>query len=306
MIFFDAYLYNTGRSFHGVFKKNEPMGHHSYYRIGGVAQQLIFPKNKIDCDVIADYLQEVKLPFVILGQASNVLISDAGYQGVVIKLNHYERQCAYTDGLLTCSASLSIPALLARACKEGYCNVDCLTGIPGSLGGAVFMNAGTTFGAIKDNIHSVTVFDIKSKQMYTYQASEMQFSYRKNHFLLPSAVILEVVLKTDRIDPKTVATTVQERYNQRKKTQPVQYPSCGSVFKNPSGMKAWQLIDQVGLRGYQLCDAQFSPMHPNFIINLGKARSQDVRTLIQLAQAKVHDVFKVKLEEEVIYIGDFV
>jgi len=202
---------------------------------------------------------------------------------------------------------VAVSSLLRRAAQEGWSGFECLAGVPGSMGGVVVMNAGTHLGEARDRILSVESFDLESLTTRTWSREEMSFEYRKNLFLPPHHIVLNVTWKVELADPATVKKTIDGTLERRKSTQPVDYPSCGSVFKNPyaSGMRAWEVMDRLGLRGHQIGKAQFAEKHSNFIINLGNARAEDVRALIELAKRRAREELGVTLEEEVKFLGTF-
>jgi UDP-N-acetylmuramate dehydrogenase len=297
--------------FAGEFRELEPLAKHTYYRIGGPARALFLPKTTEDLIFLARWIQEKAVPFQILGLGSNYLVSDQGYEGVVIKLTRINLgiESQSTNGLTT-GASVAVSTLLRKAALEGWGGLEFLAGIPGSIGGVIAMNAGTHLGEAKDRVKSVSavqIFGEKAGELIEYTGTALQFEYRKNLFLPQGAVVTHCVWNIEPTAPSSVKQSIDETLARRKASQPVDFPSCGSVFKNPRAFQkhAWQVIDQVGLRGHRIGDAQISEKHSNFIVNLGAASAQDVRALIDLAKRKVLDELGIPLEEEVKFLGQF-
>jgi UDP-N-acetylmuramate dehydrogenase len=185
-----------------------------------------------------------------------------------------------------------------------------MTGIPGSIGGAIKMNAGTHLGETQNRLVRVEVFPLLAEHQASsgtqvFEKDQFQFQYRKNLFLPPGSLIWSAEWSIDLKEPSQVKAVIDETLQRRKATQPIDYPSCGSVFKNPkaSGISAWQVIDRLGLRGHRIGNAQFAEKHSNFIINLGGARAADVKALIELAKSRAQSELGISLEEEVIYLS---
>jgi UDP-N-acetylmuramate dehydrogenase len=288
----------------------------SYYQIGGPATVLATPRSWEDLEFLHRHLIQHPVPFFILGWGSNVLFSDLGFSGLVIRMKHLFTNAEVLTGLeaelhnqqsvLKLGASLGGPVLLRQAAKLGWGKLSALTGIPGSVGGMIAMNAGTHIGEVKDLCVKVEYVKLGQSadanlKIHTHTVNESSFSYRRNHFLEEGDLVTGALFKHVPEDPEIIATEIDELYRRRKATQPVDLPSCGSVFKNPKsiGLHAWQVIEKLGLRGYQIGQAQFSPKHGNFIVNLGGARSTDVKALIELAKSRAASELGIQLELEV-------
>ncbi len=286
--------------------KNEPLSKHTYYRIGGPADQLEIPTSIQDLKSIAEEIQKTKSPFFILGLGSNILASDVGFRGTIIKSTRIDLGIELINPQhIRVGASVANSTLLRKAAQEGWAGLEFLTGIPGSIGGAVAMNAGTHLGEVKDRIVQVDYFSLSQGKVISTAGNDLKFEYRKNLFLPSDAIVTSTLWRITPDNPADVKARIDELLQRRKQTQPIDYPSCGSVFKNPKahGMHAWQVIDKLGLRGHQIGKAQFSEKHPNFIINLGEAKAADVYGLIQLAKQRAQQELNVPLEEEVKYLG---
>jgi UDP-N-acetylmuramate dehydrogenase len=301
--------------FTGPLLFNEPLSKHTYYRIGGPAQVFAAPRTVDDIQWLAQAIHETSIPVFILGLGSNILVGDGGFEGLVIRATRMNLEIqalgtAERGGLLRLrtGASVAVSTLLRRAATEGWAGLELLTGIPGSVGGVVTMNAGTHLGEAKDRlkrVEAIPLYGTPTTQAVVYEPESFKFEYRHNLFIPRDSVIWAAEWEVWLEDPAKVKAAIDETLARRKATQPVDYPSCGSVFKNPRvhGMNAWQVIDKLGLRGHQIGGAQFAEKHSNFIINLGGAKAADVRALIALAKARAQAELGIGLEEEVMYLG---
>jgi UDP-N-acetylmuramate dehydrogenase len=296
-------------SFRGELRWDESLARHTYYRIGGPAPLLAIPKGEDDLRWLRTGLDRSGCNWVVLGLGSNLLVSDSGFPGLVIKTSRLDQEIEghQSQGWVRTGCSVAVSSLLRRAGAEGWSGFECLAGVPGSVGGVVVMNAGTHLGEAKDRIQKVRTFDLNSLTSREWSPEEMSFEYRRNLFLPAGSLVTSVDWRISWEDPSMVTQRIDETLERRKATQPVDYPSCGSVFKNPesSGLRAWQVVDKLGLRGHRIGNAQFAEKHSNFIINLGGARAIDVRSLIDLAKARAMAELKIELEEEVKFLGSF-
>jgi UDP-N-acetylmuramate dehydrogenase len=303
----------SGEGFQGSLHWNEPLSRHTYYRIGGPAFLVAQPKAVSDLHWLASLIKSEAKPYFILGLGSNVLAADEGFSGIVIKPTKMDY--SISDGmdsevkgrlggevLIKAGAGASISTFLKKAASHGWVDFLLWAGIPGSVGGAVSMNAGTHLGETANLLESVSVFDLENGKEKTYSKEELKFAYRKNLFLAPSEVVTSAVFKSRVEDPASVARKIKEMLERRKASQPIEMPSCGSVFKNPDSMHAWQVIEKVGLRGHTIGAAQFSEKHCNFIVNRGGAKASEVRALIEKAKELALDKMGIELQEEVKYL----
>ncbi|MCM2324008.1 MAG: UDP-N-acetylmuramate dehydrogenase [Oligoflexia bacterium] len=299
--------------FSGALLFEEPLARHTYYRIGGPAAIMAAPRSVADLHWLAEGLARTAAPFFVLGAGSNVLASDAGFAGVVIRTArlNLEVEPKASSGILRVRTGGSVPisTLLRRAVQEGWGGIEFLTGIPGTVGGAVFMNAGTHLGEACERVRRVEAFSLRQPaELLTFESSSLQFEYRRNRFLPPEAVVYAAEWEVRQEEPARVKSLIDETLARRKATQPIDLPSCGSVFRNPRSAagvatSAWQVVDQLGLRGHRIGNARFSEKHSNFIVNLGGARAEDVRALIELAKTRASAELALRLEEEVVYLG---
>ncbi len=289
----------------GSLEFNVNLSRYSYYQIGGPAAVLATPKSFQDLELLNAVLVDTGAPFFILGWGSNLLFRDEGFAGVIIRMKQLFTECEEREaGLIHVGASLGCSTLLRKAQEKGWGGLAHLTGIPGSVGGMVVMNAGTHLGEMKDacvSVERVRLGKLKLLERETLTVQPGDFSYRHNHFLNAHDLVLSACLKITPTDPSQVKSQIDDLYQRRKQTQPVEFPSCGSVFMNPQGtpLKAWQVIDQLGLRGTVAGGAQISEKHSNFIINRGSAKAADVRKLIELVKQKAQTELGILMKEEV-------
>jgi UDP-N-acetylmuramate dehydrogenase len=298
------------REFSGQLLWDEPLQKHTYYRIGGPAGCVASPKAREDILWLARGIAKSGVRVFVLGLGSNLLVSDSGFDGLVVKCGRINLDITpLSPTSLRTGGSVAVSTLLRRAALEGWGGLEFLTGVPGSIGGVVFMNGGTHLGEAKDCLLRVEVLPLLGggEGPLEFKADGLKYEYRKNSYLPEGAIVWSADWRIEARDPAVVKSAIDELLLRRKSTQPVDLPSCGSVFKNPKkhGISAWQVIDKLGLRGHRIGGAQFSEKHSNFIVNTGGARATDVRGLIELAKARARSELSIELEEEVRYLGDF-
>lgn len=318
--------------FTGQLFFDEPLSKHTYYRIGGPASVLAMPRSVEDLNWLTEGIRATGVPVFILGSGSNLLVSDAGFEGLVIKTSRLNLEVTHLpNGKLRTGVSVAVSSLLRRASQEGWGGLHFLAGIPGSIGGVVFMNAGTHLGEAIEKLEAVEAYSLLDPELdemqgfhitsgagseripsvrarrIRYEKPELKAEYRKNLFVPAGALVYAAEWSVTPGDPAAVKAQIDEIHSRRKATQPIDFPSCGSVFKNPrdQGLHAWQVIDQLKLRGHRIGDAQFAEKHCNFIINLDRAKAADVKGLIDLAKSRAKAELGVTLEEEVKYLGNF-
>ena len=279
----------------------EPMKGHTTFRIGGPADIYIDPDFD-DITPIIDYLKKADIPFTVIGNGSNLLVSDAGVEGVVLALGKKAGKIEIADTKVVAQAGALLSTVANVAAEAGLTGLEFASGIPGTLGGAVYMNAGAYGGEIKDVIEAVTVYmpDFKKKIL---TADDLQLSYRHSLLMEEEGYVTEVVLRLQKGDKTEIKARIEEIKNQRVEKQPLNFPSAGSTFKRPTGYFAGKLIDDAGLRGYTVGDAQVSEKHCGFVINKGNATAHDVLQLMQDVDEKVYEKFGVHLTPEVRIIG---
>ena len=293
--------------FSGRIEFGAPLSKVAYYRIGGPARVLVEPRTLSDLEKVHQILRATHAPFFVLGWGSNLLFPDDEYPGVMIRMKHLNTGVEEVrPGILRVGASLGANSLLRVAGERGYGGLSRFTGIPGSIGGMITMNAGTHLGDMSEVLRRTEWVNLsEDSDRLTLRSRDHQspadFSYRRNHFLKEGDLILHAEIAYVPEDPAIVKAEIDTLYQRRKSTQPVEYSSCGSVFMNPldSGMRAWEVVDRLGFRGRRRGGAQVSEKHPNFIINVGGATAKDVRGLIEEIREAARATLGIELHEEV-------
>ncbi len=291
--------------FRGNIAFDVPLAPLTYYRIGGPAAVLIEPTTSDELLIASRLLKESRLEVFILGAGSNVLVSDDGFPGAVIRLaGDFEKLgSSEKDITIHAGASVSLVRVLKEAVKIGMKGAERLAGIPGWIGGAIFMNAGTHGEYIDGLLESVDMI-YESGEPQTIHPDNCGFAYRMSRFQKTGEIIRGCTLIGDRINPKTLEAEIDRRLERRRNTQPVDVPSCGCVFRNPEGDKsAGMLIEEAGLKGTRSGDAVISERHANFVVNEGNASARDVLSLMALAQRKIYESTGIKLLPEVRGVG---
>ncbi|WP_027089994.1 UDP-N-acetylmuramate dehydrogenase [Thomasclavelia saccharogumia] len=283
----------------GKIIEDEPLYKHTTYKVGGPARIYLAVKDIESLVKTIKYCRKHRIKYMIIGRGSNLLFSDKEYEGIIISLNENFNKVKINGSIIKAQAGVSMISLAYQAAKIGLSGFEFMGGIPGSIGGGIFMNAGAYKYDIASVVKSVTLLNEKS-EVVTYNKEQMKFSYRHsicqdNHKL----IILEAEFELTAKDPNEIKAVLDKRKERRMTTQPWNMPSAGSVFRNPENKAAWQYIDECGLRGYEIGGAQVSPKHSNFIVNNGYASAKDIYDLIMLVQQKVHEKFNVELKREV-------
>lgn len=243
-----------------------------------------------------------QIPYFLLGRGSNLLVSDQGFSGVVVHLGAGFGRIRVEENRFIVQAGASLSTIARRCQEEGLTGFEFAAGIPGSLGGAVVMNAGAYGGQMADVVRQVTALD-EEGQLITLPGGALEFGYRHSIFLRRRMVVLEVVLEFAAGNLEQIALTMQQLAARRREKQPLEYPSAGSTFKRPEGYFAGKLIMDAGLRGYRIGDAQISEKHCGFVVNTAQATASQVRELIAYVQSQVYKQFGVTLEPEVLFLG---
>nr|WP_295308107.1 UDP-N-acetylmuramate dehydrogenase [uncultured Blautia sp.] len=282
----------------------EPMGKHTTFRIGGPADLFVAPENSDEIKKLIAICKEEEVPYFILGNGSNLLVSDKGYRGVIIQLYRSFGQITLKENEIHAQAGAPLSGIAAMAREASLTGFEFAGGIPGTLGGAVVMNAGAYGGEMKDVLKEVTVLTPEG-EVVTLQARELKMGYRTSIIKESGYIVLEAVISLKKGDQDEIKSRMQELAGMRSSKQPLSYPSAGSTFKRPEGYFAGKLIMDSGLRGYQVGGAQVSEKHCGFVINTGNATAKDVTTLMADVQRIVMEKFGVKLEPEVKFLGEF-
>ena len=282
----------------------EPMHKHTTFRVGGPAEVFVTVENKEQLEKIIKYLNLVERPYFILGNGSNLLVGDKGYRGVIIRLGG-EFNTLKTEGtLLTAGASVLLSAVAREAMENGLTGMEFASGIPGSIGGGVKMNAGAYDGEMRQIVESVQVM-YKDGSILDLDNETMEFGYRNSVIKNRPYVVLQVSLRLQPGNREEILARMNELAARRKEKQPLEFASAGSTFKRPEGYFAGKLIMDSGLRGARIGGAQISEKHCGFVINDGTATAADIAELIQEVSETVKEKFGVTLEPEVILLGDF-
>jgi UDP-N-acetylmuramate dehydrogenase len=293
----------------GRLKVDEPLAQYTTLRVGGPADFLAVAQKSDEVVALVRAAQGLGLPWRLIGRGSNLLVADAGARGLVIRNTANEVRVLPSDGpdvqIIRADAGVSCANLASRTARLGLAGFEFAVAIPGTIGGAVVQNAGAHGTEMRDVLVSVEYLD-RDGQRRAAPAGELELAYRFSRFKRPprGQAVLRADLRLTRSTTEQVARLIDEIRTWRAASQPTE-PSAGSIFTNPPGDYAGRLIEQAGLKGRQLGQAQISTRHANFIVNLGGARAADVRGLIELARAEVHGQFGVDLEQEVEAFGDW-
>lgn len=283
---------------------NEPMSRHTSFRIGGPADYFLQPSDTEQIKKILDICRENKLPFFILGNGSNLLVSDTGFSGVIIQLFHNFERIIVEDSLIRAQAGALLSGIAVTARDHSLTGFEFAGGIPGTLGGAVMMNAGAYGGEMKHVLKEATVMT-QSGEILAIPADRLNMGYRTSVIKEAGYIVLDAVLFLQKGDQEKIRAKMKELTDLRVSKQPLEYPSAGSTFKRPEGYFAGKLIMDAGLRGYQVGGAQISEKHCGFVINKGNATASDVLRLIEDVRNRVYEQFGVNLEPEVKFLGNF-
>ena len=285
-------------------KLQEPMSKHTTFRIGGPADFYLCPHSTKEVHQAVQICKEENLPYFILGNGSNLLVSDKGYRGVIIQLWKNFSDISVKGCCITAKAGALLSKVAAEALEAGLTGMEFASGIPGTIGGAVFMNAGAYGGEMKDIIKEVKVLDDQG-EVRVLSNEEMKLGYRTSIVKEKGYTVLSAVLELKKGEPSVIRETMEDLKNRRTSKQPLDMPSAGSTFKRPEGYFAGKLIMDSGLRGFSVGGAQVSEKHCGFVVNKGGATAEDVTVLIREVQRRVKEKFGVELETEVRFLGEF-
>jgi UDP-N-acetylmuramate dehydrogenase len=285
--------------FRGYIAINEPMSKYTSMRVGGPADYYVEPADKQDLVEIVQYLQKNNYPYLILGRGSNMIISDEGIRSAAINLESSLSNVQMEGELVVAEAGAHWSKFVDFCIQQELAGVEMLAGIPGSVGGCIVMNAGAHGGETADHIVEVEVY--RDGRIQNVKKEQADFSYRHSGF--DKDIVLSASFRLPRGDKEALIRARREHILKRNTTQPLTLPNSGSMFKNPQGMFAAKLIEQAGLKGKRVGNAQVSEKHANFIVNLGEAKASDVVTLVDLARRTVHQNTGVLLELEVKLVG---
>ena len=281
----------------------EPMTKHTSFHIGGPAELMAQPQNEAELQSLLLKAAEAAVPVTLVGNGSNLLVRDKGIRGLVIKLGSMLRDIKVSGNVLTFGSGVSLAQASKKAAEMGLSGMEFAVGIPGSIGGAVYMNAGAYDGEMSKVVKSVRVMDAAG-EVSELSAGELDFGYRHSALQGSGKIVTSVTVELPAGDKQAIAEKMADFSNRRITKQPLELPSAGSMFKRPPGYFAGTLIDQTGLKGYTVGGAQVSTKHAGFVVNIGGATAADVLQLISDVQAKVFSAHGVHLEPEVLVLGE--
>jgi UDP-N-acetylmuramate dehydrogenase len=283
---------------------DEPMKNHTSFKLGGPADIFIEPKDMPELVRAIKSLREQGVSYYIIGNGSNLLVSDKGLRGVVVKIGENFGSVSFNDDVIIAESGILLSTLSKMAAREGLTGMEFASGIPGSLGGAVTMNAGAYGGEMKDIVEWVEVLD-QDLNLKRLNNAEMKFMYRKSIIEPGKHIVMRCSIRLKKGNPDEINSRMAELAEKRKSKQPLHLPSAGSTFKRPEGYFAGKLIEDAGLKGFSIGGAQVSPLHCGFVVNNGDAAAKDVYELIRYVQKTVFEKFNVMLEPEVKILGEF-
>lgn len=287
----------------GKVKKNEPLSLHTTMKIGGPADLLIEPSSLENIQKVIAFINERKLQWRAIGRGSNLLVSDKGIEGVVIKLGSGLDHLSINDSTIRVGGGHSLISLSTLISKKGLAGLEFASGIPGSVGGAVYMNAGAHGSDISKILTKAHIL-FEDGEIKWLSKDEMEFTYRTSVLQKKRpGIVLEAEFALTKGDRAAIVSQMQKNKDYRKETQPWNFPCAGSIFRNPLPNYAGKLIEDAGLKGYQIGGAKVSEMHGNFIVNAGNASARDVLDLIQYIKDTIQNSYGIKMETEVEIIG---
>lgn len=285
-------------------KRDEPMSRHTTFRVGGAADFFVEIGSPDELMDIIHYLTETDRAYFILGNGSNLLVGDKGYDGVILHLGERFNGITVEGNTITAKAGALLSTVAKTAAKNGLSGMEFAAGIPGTMGGAVVMNAGAYEGEMKQIVTKVTVMT-RDGEILELDNETMEFGYRTSIIKNRPFIVLSAVISLEKGDAASIQDKMDDFNRRRRSKQPLEYPSAGSTFKRPEGHYAGKLIMDAGLRGYRIGGAQVSEKHCGFIINVGNATAADISELMDEVAERVEEQFSVTLEPEIIRIGNF-
>ena len=283
--------------------KNESMKKHTSFKIGGFADEFCEACDAEEIESLINYASSKNIPYTIIGNGTNLLVSDKGIRGLVIKIADKYADIKISGNRIIADSGTLLTKIALEALKNSLEGFEFASGIPGTLGGAVFMNAGAYGGEMKDIVTSVTF--LKDGKKHTLSKDKLDFGYRKSVFTGTDAVILSAELELKSGNKDEIFVKMEDYRKRRTEKQPLLIPSAGSTFKRPEGFFAGKLIEDAGLKGFRIGGASVSEKHSGFVVNDGNATAEDVLLLIRHIQKTVKDKFGVDLETEVKLLGEF-
>jgi UDP-N-acetylmuramate dehydrogenase len=277
--------------------ENVALAKYTWYKIGGPARYFVRPRSVEELQLAARRCHESGIPIYVLGLGANLLVADRGVDGAVFRLSEeFWRRVKFDGSTLEVGAGVDMQKLLLRSVREGRAGLECLAGIPGTIGGGIRMNAGGKFGDLGSVVSTVTVMDAQGN-VFQRTKDDLVFDYRKTNIVAP--FILGATLDLEEDDPDQIMARTKEIWMYKRNTQPLNTKNCGCIFKNPRGLSAGALIDQTGLKGLRVGNAEVSDKHANFIVAHPDCTSEDVLKLTKIIKERVYEKHQVLLESEV-------
>ncbi len=292
------------RGIAGALRTGEPLARHTSFRIGGPASLHVVCDTLRDLSMVVETLSEEEVPWTVFGRGTNLLVSDSGYEGAVIVLGREFRRRDVQHDRIEAGAGCNLAGVVREAYSRGLSGLECAVGIPGTLGGAVTMNAGARDEWIGASVGSVTLL-VPGEGLVRLRGSEVAWGYRSSGHLGDRGIVVEVEICVFPGDSAEIRRRMDESFRRRKTTQPLGVPSAGSVFVNPAGGSAGRLIESCGLKGRRVGGAAISEVHANFIVNEGGATARDVLELMHVARDTVKEEYGVELKTEIRFLGTF-
>lgn len=286
-----------------IIKIDEPMKNHTSFKIGGIVDCFVVPKNVDQLKYTINICNSNDIPYYVIGNGTNLLVSDKGIRGIVVQIYKNMDNYAVYDDIISADSGIMLSKLANISLENNLSGIEFASGIPGTLGGAVSMNAGAYGGEMSHIIESCTVMDGKGN-IYTLNKEQLQLGYRTSIISKQNLIALNSKIKLTKGNYNEIKTRIEDLNMQRKTKQPLDLPSAGSVFKRPVGNYAGKLIMDAGLKGFSIGEAQVSEKHCGFIINKGNATCKDVVNLIKYIQKTVKTKFDIDLETEVKFVGE--
>ena len=288
-----------------ITKEQELMSRHTTFKVGGPARYYLIPENTGEVRAAIDFADERELPYMVVGRGSNLLFSDREYHGVIIEIGeHFSDMSIHLNNTVVVKSGMTLTNMASRLARMGLAGFEFAGGIPGTVGGAIVMNAGAYGGEIKDTLVEVTVMNEKG-ELVKLDADELDLSYRHSILQEKNWIVLSGTFTFGSGSQDEIRAQIQEYNKRRREKQPLEYASAGSTFKRPEGYFAGKLIEDAGLKGYHIGGARVSDKHAGFVINTGDATASEIHSLIEHVKRKVFEKSGVMLEPEVKMIGDF-
>ena len=280
-------------------KKDEPMKIHTTFRVGGPASYFVTPETEEEIAKVIEVCTQENVPYYIVGNGSNLLVSDQGYEGVIIQIYKQMNQVEITENEIHAQAGALLSMIANRAMEAELTGFEFAAGIPGTIGGAMVMNAGAHGREMKDIVDAVTYYNCENDEIETIKKEECNFEYRNSKFKNSNVIIIKAILKLQKANSIEIKQKMDEYKQFRIEKQPIEYPSAGSTFKRGADFITAKLIDEAGLKGYTVGGAQVSEKHAGFIINKNNATATDIINLIEEVQKIVYEKFNKKIELEI-------